>query len=255
MQNQNIHQLGPLIAKYKDRQFSWSDLFSLFIPGFLAFTIPAVYALFLAYYAYSNYGKAAAIYWIIPWLIISAVAFVIFISLVLYRNSVSKRYIALHNNGVYISLQKKYSLPWEQISGISSEIIQRKFLFFKSKLLFKAIIYTVNRDKIRLNSNINQLSGFISRFKKMFYPIINPIIEQNLLKGKNIYFGKVSIDRDFFIVNQQKYQWSLINQVSIQKGRLIVELTDHNKIKIPTSKIQNIELLLALIKQGENSKI
>ncbi|NMC14762.1 MAG: hypothetical protein GYA34_17990 [Chloroflexi bacterium] len=252
MQNQNIHQLGPLIAKYKDRQFSWSDLFSLFIPGFLAFSIPAVYALFLAYYAYTNYGKAAAISWIVPWLIISTVAFIIFIVLILYRISVSKRYIAIHNNGIYISLRKKYCLLWDQISGISSEIIQRKFLFLKSNLAFKAIIYTINRDKIKLNPNINHLSGFISRFKKIYYPIINPIIEQNLLKGKNIYFGKVSIDRDFFIVDHNKVQWSLINQVTIQNGRLIVELTDHNKIKIPTSKIQNIELLLALIKQGDN---
>lgn len=252
MQKQKNLQLGPLIAKYKDRQFSWKDLFTLFIPGFLAFGIPTAYAVFLAYYAYSNYGIAAAIDWVIPWLLIAAVAFIIFLSLLLYRNAVSKRYIAIHNNGIDISLRKKYRLTWDQISGISSEIVQRRFLFFKSRLIYKAVIYTVNNEKIRLHSSIDHLSAFIARFKKLFYPIIKPTIEQNLFKGKNIYFGKVSIDRDNFIVNQQKYPWSLIDQVTVQSGRLIVELTDHNRIKIPTSKIQNIELLLELIKQGEH---
>ncbi len=252
MQNQNNRSLGPLIAKYKDRQFSWKDLFTLFIPGFLAFAIPGAYAIFLAYYAYSNYGKAAAIYWIIPWLIIALIAFFVFFILILYRINVSNRYVAIHQNGIFVSFRKKQSLCWDQISGISSEIIQRRFLFFKSRLSYKVVIHTTARENIRLHSKIEHLPGFISRFKKLFYPIINPGIDHNLFIGKNVNFGKVSIDRDCFILGQQRFPWSLINQVTVRSGRLVVELTDHSKIKVPTSKIQNIELLLQLIKQGEN---
>lgn len=252
MKNQNNHSLGPLIAKYKDRQFSWIDLFTLFIPGFLAFAVPGGYGIYMAYYAFSNYGKAAAIDWSTPWLVISAVAFLIFFMLILYRIKISNRFVAIHQNGVFAALRKKQSFNWDQISGISSEITQRRFLFLKSRLTYKAVIHTVSRERIRLHEKIDHLPGFISRFKKIFYPIIKPNIEHNIFIGKNVNFGKVSIDRDCFIFGDQKYPWSLINQVTVISGRLVVELTDHSKIKVPTSKIQNIELLLQLIKQGEN---
>lgn len=241
-----------MIAKYKDRQFSWIDLFTLFIPGFLAFSIPGSYGIYLAYYAYSNYGKAAAIDWSLPWLAISVISFLIFLILILYRIRISNRYIAIHQNGLHIALHKKRCLTWDQISGISSEIIQRRFLFFKSKLAYKATIHTNSREKIRLYEKIQHLPGFISRFKKLYYPIIKPINEHNIFIGKNVNFGKVSIDRDYFLMDDQKYPWSLISQVTVISGRLVIEFSDHSKIKVPTSKILNIELLLQLIKQGEN---
>jgi hypothetical protein len=253
VKNQNSRSLGPLIAKYKDRQFSWVDIFTLFFPGFLAFAIPGGYAIYLAYYAYSNYGKAAAIYWIIPWLAIAAIAFLVFFILIAYRINLSKRYIAIHQNGIFASFRKKQALSWDQISGISTEVSQKRFLFFKSRLTYKAVIHTTSRDKIRLHPKIEHLPGFISRFKKIFYPVIKPVIEHNLFIGKNVNFGKVSIDRDCFILGQQRIPWSLINQVTVRSGRLVVELTDHSKIKVITSKILNIELLLQFIKQGENS--
>jgi len=253
VKNQNNRSLGPQIVKYKDRQFSWIDLITLFFPGFLAFSVPGGYGIYLAYFAYSNFGKAAAIDWSMPWLVISIVAFLIFFILILYRLRVSNRYVAIHQNGIYTALRKKQSLSWDQISGISTEITQRRFLFIKSKLTYKAVIHTTSRGRIRLHENIEHLPGFISRFKKIFYPIIKPNIEHNLFIGKNVYFGKVSIDRDCFISGDQRYPWSLINQVTVISGRLVVELTDHSKIKVPTSKIQNIELLLQWIKQGENS--
>jgi len=253
VKNQNNRSLGPLIAKYKDRQFSWIDLFTLFIPGFFAIAIPGGYGLYLAYYAYTNFGKAAAIDWSTPWLAISIIAFLTFFVLIIYRIKISNRYVAIHQNGIDVSLSKKQSINWDQISGISSEIIQKRFLFLKSKLIYKAIIHTTSRERIRLHEKIDHLPGFISRFKKIFYPIAKPLIEHNLYIGKNVNFGKVSIDRDCFIFGDQRYPWSLINQVTVITGRLVVELTDHSKIKVPTSKIQNIELLLQLIKQGENS--
>lgn len=248
----NHRTLGPLLAKYKDRQFSWIDLFALFIPGFFAFAIPGGYGIYIAYYGYSNFGKAAAISWGSPWIITSVIAFIIFFILILYRIRISNRYIAIYQNGIYVSLRKKQALTWDQISGITTEIIQRRFLFYKSKLSYKAVIHTTSLDKIRLHEKINHLSGFISRFKKTFYSVMKPNIEHNLFIGKNVNFGKVSIDRDFFIHGNQKYPWSLINQVTVNSGRLVIELTDHSKIKIPVSKILNIELLLQFIKQGEN---
>ncbi len=253
MKNQNNRSLGPLIAKFKDRQFSWVDIFTLFIPGFLAFAIPGGYAVYLAYYAYSNYGKAAAIYWVIPWATISVVAFIVFFILIIYRINLSKRYIAIYQNGVYASFRKKQSVSWDQISGISTEITQKRFLFFKSKLSYKAVIHTTSREKIRLHPKIEHISGFISRFKKIYYPVVTPIVEHNLFIGKNVNFGKVSIDRDCFIYGQNRFPWSTINQVTVRSGRLVVELTDHSKIKVTTSKIQNIELLLQLIKLGEST--
>jgi hypothetical protein len=107
--------LGRLKAVYYERQFNWSDVVTLFLPGIVAITLPFGYGLFLIEKYYTNFGPAAVLPNTYIWFVLALLSFAIFSTLLVYRHSVSRNYLAIFENGLIYSHFGKKIIPWKEI--------------------------------------------------------------------------------------------------------------------------------------------
>ena len=98
----NSHQLGPLVAVYRDRLLGWRDFFLFFLPASLAVLTPLGYGFWRGWYAQTRFGPALAENWQWPWFALSGLALIPLLWLALRRVRSAHRVITIYKDGVQI---------------------------------------------------------------------------------------------------------------------------------------------------------
>lgn len=251
--------LGPLIRVFHSRSLVWKDGLTLVLPGSVAVFAPLLYGLFRYRYAIGQFGPAAAEGWSRPWYILAVVAALIFLITAIIRIRTSRRYIAVHQNGLRLSLGRKAYLMWEEMAGVSTQATRDHFLGFSLNPHMQGVIYPNAGKPIQLTSAIQELPELLTLLKAKLYPRLLPNLQTNLHNGQWLHFGPLAIQHKGikFIRNNTTRSsppipWSHVTSVNVDSGFLVVELSDQPRLKLPVSKIPNIELLLQLIQLGVN---
>jgi hypothetical protein len=245
-------ELGPQLALYRQRPLQARDLFSLFIPGGFLVLGPLAYGAYKASFAYTNFGPAAAEAWARPWYILSMIAlfFLVLIALLWLRES--QNFIAVYQNGLRLALPHHRSLRWEQIAGIGANIEQEHFLGFPLRTRSYAIIYP-DTGKPILISSFKQLPELVALLKAQLYPRLLPNLQEQFNSGQWLHFGPVSVQSVFCRIRTRQISWRAVRQVAVRAGDLVVELENDSTIRLPASKIPNLEILLQIIQTGLNA--
>jgi hypothetical protein len=244
------NNFGSLIAVYHDRQFYRADILILFLPGVLAILAPLFYGIYLAGRIYSHLGPTPVLPNTLPWFCLAATGWIIFGSLVVYRYTLSKKYIALYQTGLVINSRVKHFYPWSQIKAIQSGTKKIYFLYFELKESFQCALILKKGKIIKISKSINNLPDLINNIKNIFYPIILPTLHDAFLKDKWLNFGSLKIQKRNLEFQSLKVPWNLVNQITISSGTLVIELSNHKTIQIPVCGIPNLELLLQIINSG-----
>ena len=149
---------------------------------------------------------------------------------------------------------------WEEIAGVTTETIQNQLLGVILRPHIQGYIYPNIGKPVRLDNTIQNLSELLTILKAKLYPRLLPRLQSNLQSGQWLHFGLLAIQhKGIKLLNKhrpnraQSIPWSQITYVNIESGFIVVELSDRPRLKLPVSKIPNIELLLQLIKMGVNS--
>ena len=242
--------LGTLISTYRYRPMGWRETIIYLGLGLLAVSIPLIYG-FLRYRdAYNNHGELAAITWSRPWFLLAGFALICCCLLLVHRLRLAGRYIAVHQRGMYLAINQKQILRWEEISGIATAMFQPSFFAVRRGVQYRAILFPNIGKPIHIQGAYQNLPECITRIKARLYPRLISELKQTFVEGKWVYFGPVAIQRDAFRLQKKQLSWAEVDHVSVAKGELVVELVDHSSKKIPVAKIPNIEILLQLIDQG-----
>ena len=123
-------ELGSPITKYCLQEIRWRDLWTVFFPLSLVVLIPIGIGFWRTLYGYSNYGPAAAASWGRNWFILGGL-FVILLLLYTYKRLIrAHTWIELYSWGLYLHFPpgRKRLLKWEDITGITSYSISKRFL-------------------------------------------------------------------------------------------------------------------------------
>jgi hypothetical protein len=235
------------LASYYDRQFTWLDMFTLFFPGIMASLLPLGYGLFLVEKNYSRFGPAAIIPSSYVWFLVSFIAFLIFGGLFIYRLLLSYSYLALYEGGIIYAHYKKQTLVWNQVSAIQTKIIARSILTKLIKSRYHCTIVTRSNHALHISPSLQSIEEIVIRIKAKAYPQLLSEFRNNFTKGESLKFGKITSLIDGLKIKNQMYLWQDIRRITVQAGRLIIELWKSKTIQIPTGDIPNIELLLELI--------
>jgi hypothetical protein len=240
--------LGPMLSVYQGRPLRWRDLFFVFIPGALAALAPLGYGIWRANYAYAHFGPSAARAWSASWLLLAGFASLALLFLGLYRLYASHRFIAIHENGLRIGFSalraKEYS--WSEISGISIASIQDRFLGFPLHTAYQTVIHPNIGRPIRLDKSFGNPERVKEEIEAQLYPRMLPELHDSLKKGKPIFFGDLAIDSRGLEIYKRQLSWNQIDHMAVDSGFLVVKSEEFGLIRVPISRIPNLDLLFHL---------
>jgi hypothetical protein len=239
--------LGPIIAVYRQRPLSWVDLFTWGLLGVVAVLVPLGYGYIRRQFAYTHYGPVAAMIWSRPWYLLAIFALFAFIALALYRLRFTRRFIAVHKQGLRLALSDRRSLRYSEIAGIASSATQYQFLGLSLRTRYFAKLFPNIGKPIRLDDSLQNLPELLTYLKAQMYPRLSTLLRSNFSEGKWLHFGPISIQRQMIQILNKQYTWSQIEQISVDRGKLIINTNPHSRYTLPVARIPNIEILLQII--------
>ncbi len=242
--------LGTPITRYYLKELRWIDLLRVFLPLILLVLAPVIYGLWRTLYGYSNFGPAAAASWGRNWFFAGGILVIFLLLYSLNRLKKAHTWIEVYRWGVYFHypLGRKKMINWEDITGITSYSLTKFFLGFGKKTEHHMVLHSRRYNSIRCHPGIKGISVLKKYIKKQVYQRLQPKILQDFNSGEVIPFGVVSLSKKSIYLPKREIPWDYLEGISVQKGQFIITLADHNQIEIPIRKIQNLEIIVHLIK-------
>lgn len=248
--------LGRPLSIHRGLPLQWSELLFIFFPASLLVIAPLTYGLWRAWYAYTNFGPAAAGAWARPWYLFAMLALVPFSLLAVRRMFLASRYVAVHENGLRLRLSPFSNLPltWDEITGVASAAYQDHFLGLELQLRPQLSIHTVTGRQIRLDGRFQKIASLTRRVKSNLYPRLWPAMCEQLHSGRPVQFGRLAVHPQAFYLGNRPIPWEQVTRLSIRSGYLVVESPAGGPLRIPVAQIPNLELMLQLVEWGINSE-
>jgi hypothetical protein len=161
----------------------------------------------------------------------------------------SRRFVAIHENGLYLSLSNRQMLLWEQIAGISSVFVKYDFLGVNIQSRYLATLYPNIGSPISLDQTLANFPELLSRIKAKLYPRLFPSLQKNFQSGQWLYFGPISIHQRGIKINNNQHDWMNISNIAIHSGILSIDMDEGRSYRVSIKDIPNFELLIDLINQ------
>jgi len=242
--------LGTPIARYHLQEIHWRDLFTVFFPLILVVLAPVGYGLWRTLYGYSSFGPAAASAWGRTWFLIGAFLVIPLLFYTLSRLKKAHTWIDVYSWGLFLHYPpgRKRLLNWEDIQGITSYSVNKSFLRVINKTRHYLILHSRRYPPLQSHPDLHDREGLKKTIKKQVYLRLRPRLLQAFQRGEIIPFGEVTISKQKLSLPKKEIPWEYIDGITVQKGIFIVKLSAKKQIEIPIRKIQNIEILIHLIK-------
>jgi hypothetical protein len=249
--------LGPQIAMHHNRPFSGRGLWWTLLVGGLAVLAPLAYGFYRAQYAYAKYGPVAARFWSRPWYLLAGAAFLLLVILLVLRARSSRRFVAVHQNGLRLRLSRRGQYTWGQISGIASGALETRLLGKTLRTSYWAELFPSVDKPIRLDNSLEGLPELLTRIKANLYPRLMPAMRQAFQEGKRLYFGPLSVSKEDVRLEAKEppwrtIPWEQVEAVAVEAGMLEIKTKESAKIRLPVARVPNLELLLQIIQTGVN---
>lgn len=248
---------GELIASYRCRPLRWGELLGYLLLAAMAIGGPVLYGYYRVQYANAYYGPVAAITWSRPWFLLAGLALIVSLTLLILRFIESRRQINVHANGLFLALSRKRFIPWGNISGVASGAVQGRFLGIPLATHHVATLYPSVGRPVSLESSQEQLPELLTQVKARLYPHLLPHLKQAFDDGKRVYFGTIGIDQNGLLIKSgtqttHNFTWKQVDHIRVESGMLLIEPVGEAGIRMPVTKIPNLELLLQIIQTGVN---
>jgi hypothetical protein len=247
--------LGSLVTTFAVQPLGWRHFFLLFIPLCGVVLSLVGFGYWRAIYGYANYGPATALFWGQPWFLSATVLTTAILFYALRRIHRAHTWVKVYARGfiVHRPPSRKRTLHWSEIAGLSTSTTKKSFLGWKSGLRHKLTIHPTQGPSIQLNHKVNHLEDLITILKKQVYPRLMTQFKESFQADKALHFGALSISKTYLTYQEKDIPWTYIQGITAANGFLIIRLSPQKQFEIPSEKIQNMELLVKLIKEEVQS--
>lgn len=244
------NDLGVPITKYHLKELGWKDLLRVFLPFIIIVLTPIGYGFWRTLYGYSNFGPAAAATWGRIWFLIGGVLVIFLLIYSLSRLIKAHTWVDVYRWGIQMQLPlgRKRLLSWDEITGLTSYSITKSFFGINTKTVHNLLIHSKKYRTIKCHPGIKDQSGLKRILKKQVYGRLKPKLNKEFTQGNIIPFGELSISKQVLYLPGQEIPWEFIKGITVQKGILMIKLTEEQSIEVPIRKIFNLEILIHLIK-------
>jgi hypothetical protein len=230
------------------------ELLFTFLPATLLVLGPLSYGVWRAWYAYTQFGPAAASAWARPWFLLATLALLPLTLLALARLASARRSVAVYEHGLRLRLSpfRRQFLPWERIAGIAVAGYQEHFLGPPLNIRPVAVIYPAHERPVRLDGRLQGVAALAKQVKAILYPRLLGQLRADLKAGRRISFNRVAISLDGLAISGRRIPWERVARLGVQAGFLVVELDTGARLRQAVAHIPNLEILLQLVELDIN---
>ena len=243
-------ELGTPIIKYHLKELGWKDLLRVFLPLLLVVLAPLFYGFWRTLYGYFSFGPAAASSWGRNWFLISGLLVILLLFYTLNRLIKAHTWVEVYRWGLVIQYPpgRKKILAWDDINGLTSYSVSRSFMGINSKIRDYLLIHSRKYNTLKCHPGLNDLTGLKNTIKKQVYGRLKPKLVQAFSSGEVLSFGELAISKQALFLPDQEIPWEFIKEITVEKGMLMIQLTEQKRIEVPIRKIFNLEIMIHLIK-------
>jgi len=236
--------LGRPVKIHRGRTVSSEDFFIWVLPGVL---IP------LALLALGAYAQLADI---APggissqgWVAFAAFALIPYGTLTLRRFLSARQAVLVYANGLRLRNipAAQTSLLWCQIGSVRSAGMRYHFFGLPVADSRFLTLEPVHGKALVIPAHILDIDELADTIQQQVYPLLYENMTEDLEKGLTLNFGTISLDSRHFHVRGRPIAWEDIGSLWVEKGVLLFESGHQGRVKVPTHKINNLELLLKII--------
>lgn len=253
MRSKKTRGLGPVINIYRHRPIERKDFLFIALPGVFAVLIPLLYGYDRYTYARETFGPASVWNWSKSWYVLSIAALILFATLIILRMQSARRFVAVHENGLFLSLSNRQMYSWDQIAGISTSLIEYDFLGKVVRSRYQATLYPNLGNPISLDNSLKNFPELLSLIKAKLYKYLLPSLRENYQAGQWVYFGPIAVHKRGLKINNKQFDWTNLQNISVQSGRIFIDFKEPKSFRIPINEVPNYELLIELINERVNS--
>lgn len=244
--------LGTPIATFRGRPIDAPTWVFVFLPGALVITVFFLYGAILAVTTYQQHGPALAIARSQAWFLFAAILFLLFAAYLIYRILISLQRIRVFESGFQ---QRSFFLrvnfyQWAELSGISSSATRLTILGRPISTTPAGKIFLSTGRSIDISRSCQGIPKLIKILKSKLYPLVWPQIKSEILAGRKVNFGRITVKKEGMQISRRAIPWDSIARLFTEGGFLVVELHDNSSHKVPTINIPNLELLLETVNRG-----
>ena len=215
-------------------------LFLLLIPLALA-----GYAAYQTWFFYTHYGPVAATYRPRMTWLAAAIAGLAALILLIRARWRSRTYLRIEPRGIvlHVAPRNPLALPWEAITGVQLHLA-RTLGLFPHRWRGNIILHRSNGTTAKIDSRFPDLPHIAQEIQRRWYAFHLPALRRAWASGERIAFGKLQISTAGLHWRGNTYPWRTVRGMTIQNGRLVIELTHQKPIRIPLHHILNPHVLL-----------
>jgi hypothetical protein len=108
-------------------------------------------------------------------------------------------------------------------------------------------LQTQTNRSFHLDPSLQSLGRIIFHIKSNVYPRLSKEFHDQFQLTGRVKFGPMATYREGISLDGRHIPWRDINTITIQRGKLVLELAESRRLKILIGEIPNAELLLEII--------
>ncbi len=221
-------------------------------PGLALVLALLAYGLWRAYFGFTRYGIAAAVGWSRLWLAASGLGALLLLVLVSRRWRDSNHFVGLYHNGLRLYLGKRRNrvIRWDQVSHLTHQAVQGTFLGLPINQRNRISLSLKSGEILSLDDRLNNFEPFTEQLKNRYFSSIAPALHRRLEANHWLPFGPLVVHRQALRLRGRRIPWREVQAVSVAGGVLVLKLETGRRLRIPTARIHNLEMLIELIQSG-----
>jgi hypothetical protein len=243
---------GTLFSRHAGTPIGRRTIWLGIVPVTALVLLVLAYGLWRGYYGYTRYGMVAAIGWSRPWLAFGAAAGLLGLIWLLLRWRASRRFVALHEDGIHVHLGGRYNrwLPWEDLEGVTVADTRRHLLGLTTNRQRVVAFYPKSGGQFRLDDRFQQIDRLLHGLKTLYFPRLQPELGRAFRGGRSLRFGPVEISRGRLALQGKDIPWETVQNIRLESGSLLITRTAGRPLRVPAHRIPNLEVLLHILREG-----
>lgn len=245
--------LGSLIEQFPLNRRSFYYLSNLFFAVFLLLISAGLigFGLFSTLSAYNQFGPQ--VIWKTLQAPLAAGLAAFFIGAFLLIRSIRSRNetVDLYNHGITWNRSgAQHIFFWNEIKSTSVRSTRRSFGFKLQHQVTWCRVSTQVKDLI-LDNRFEQIESLVDRIQKAAYPGLYMKHATLYNQGALLNFGSIQLDKTGITIHRTNYAWEALAPGTIVSGYLqfpLIMKDRQSAVKISTGQIENLEVLVAILK-------
>jgi hypothetical protein len=198
--------------------------------------------------AFTHYGPAVVWRWSLPWFL-AALGLSPALILGIYSFWRTRRLsVALFPSGLILRRGGKLlEIPWQEIQSLMLHSSLPGLPLVRAGRPLVLEIRTSQGKELRLSRELERFEELVENIKAKVYPRMHRALAGAFNQGQSLSFGPLTIAPAGLQLRGSTIPWTQVQSGQLKKGRLTIEGRGGTILRLPASRVPNVDLCLQMI--------